>query len=303
MNARIIFSSDEIDVLSGALLGDGHIDLKGRSSCFSYGSSRLEHVLFVFNFLKRFVTPRYQQGPVKYDFFDKRTKKTYTRFYFKTQSNISLFELRRRWYPNNIKIIPPDITLSPLKALLWYIGDGYLNKNYIKLSTDGFDTGDISILINLLRQFDPYTLNNRIYIPRHFIRSFLSYIGPCPVSCYNYKWDTTNISNSPPPSSYEDIYPNIIKEFLAGSSTIYFLSKKYNVPITCIKNHFNKKNISWAPINNKKRIAQYDLLGNLIKVWESGQEIKRELNFNTCCISECCRNNRKHYNNFIWRFV
>lgn len=53
-----------------------------------------------------------------------------------------------------------------------------------------------------------------------------------------------------------------------------------------------------------KKVAQYDLDGNLIKVWDSIREIKRCLGYDNGTISKFCRNkvNWKHCYGFIWKY-
>lgn len=53
-----------------------------------------------------------------------------------------------------------------------------------------------------------------------------------------------------------------------------------------------------------KKVAQYDLDGNLIKVWDSIREIKRCLGYDNGTISKFCRNkvNCKHCYGFIWKY-
>lgn len=53
-----------------------------------------------------------------------------------------------------------------------------------------------------------------------------------------------------------------------------------------------------------KKILQYDLEGNLIRVWGSIREIERTLGINNSNICQCCKGN-KNYNTcggFVWRY-
>lgn len=56
--------------------------------------------------------------------------------------------------------------------------------------------------------------------------------------------------------------------------------------------------------NNKlsKKVEQYDLKGNLIKTFESANEAKRITGYSQGHISECCRNEIKQYNGYIWKY-
>lgn len=54
---------------------------------------------------------------------------------------------------------------------------------------------------------------------------------------------------------------------------------------------------------NSKKVGQYDLCGNLIKVWNSCTEACQELGINPASLSECCNGNRKKTKGFIWKFI
>lgn len=69
-------NNDELDILYGALLGDGSI-YKGKNNInyrFSYSSKYLNHVDYVCNFLKEYCTGEYLTFRHR---FDKRTQKYY----------------------------------------------------------------------------------------------------------------------------------------------------------------------------------------------------------------------------------
>ena len=52
----------------------------------------------------------------------------------------------------------------------------------------------------------------------------------------------------------------------------------------------------------KKKIAQYDLEGNLIKIWNSQEEIEKTLGFAQSGISCCCRGINKTARNYKWKY-
>ena len=61
-------------------------------------------------------------------------------------------------------------------------------------------------------------------------------------------------------------------------------------------NHNGKNN------PNAKRVAQYDLDGNLIKIWDYAKQAEEELGINHCNISMCCKCKRKSAGGFIWKY-
>lgn len=54
---------------------------------------------------------------------------------------------------------------------------------------------------------------------------------------------------------------------------------------------------------HSKQVAQYDLDGNLIKIWPSMVEIQRQLGYFSTAISACCRGVRPTAYGFIWKYA
>ena len=57
-------------------------------------------------------------------------------------------------------------------------------------------------------------------------------------------------------------------------------------------------------INNavSKRVVQYDMQGNFIKVWDSIADAERELNIARGNIAKCCKGKWKTIADYIWRY-
>ena len=193
-------TNNQLEIINGALLGDGTISkpYNGHpNSVFVYSSKIKEHVVFV-------TTPLYnltsEKGQLSFlEVYDKRTKKVYNRYTFRTLTNTIFTKIRNKWYPEGKKIIPSDLKLTPLTCLIWYLGDGYLSSNGNKtsqeliFSTDCFVKEDLeTILLPQLKEFEPHIRGSRnkfhIVIPHKKIKDFLNYIGSCPVEEYKYKW-------------------------------------------------------------------------------------------------------------------
>lgn len=317
-NEPLVFSEREREFLEGALLGDGHVTKpRGQSCQFSYTTSKRSHAEYVHEQLKRMVVNECKDGPVESHTYDERTEKTYTSYRVRAICNLSFYHLRNRWYPEGKKVVPSDVELTPLTMLLWYIGDGALltpnRSQYIKLCTNGFPKDNIEqVLLPKMQQYEASLVKSTpsqwwIYIPRRKIETFLSFIGDCPVSDYTYKWEVRPYKYKGVElngmSDYADVYPKIIDAWKSGGVTIYELSKKFKVPIRCIKDEFDRNMVPWKPVENKKSILQTDLFDIPIKIWYSGQQIKKALGFNAGAISECCRGLRKQHKGFKWQFV
>jgi hypothetical protein len=301
-------------ILEGCLLGDGHLELhkNGKNASFKYLSSSKQHTEYIHQFFLEYCNEN-NRVIVKKEIFDNRTKKTYINYSFRTKSLSVFTEQYLRFYANKIKIVPLDIEINKNLLLMWYIGDGELEKKYgyIKLHTNSFTYDEIIFLCEKLSDFDAKPLRKTdtqylINIPRKKVNNFLKYIGKCPISDYKHKWKEIPYKNKNIEINginyYKNLYPILKNDFLSGKYTIYGLHKKYNIPITAIKNYFTKNNVNWNSINNEKKIIQYDINNNIIKEWNSGQEIVKTLNYNATGISECCRGIRKQYKSFIWKF-
>lgn len=57
----------------------------------------------------------------------------------------------------------------------------------------------------------------------------------------------------------------------------------------------------WNP--RKKKVAQYDFGGNLIRVWDCAREAAKELGIQESGISECCNGDYDYTGNYIFRYV
>ena len=76
-----------------------------------------------------------------------------------------------------------------------------------------------------------------------------------------------------------------------GSSNNYYWTYDNNPPI--------KMNINNT--NSYKQVGQYDLEGNLIKIYSSRSEAARENNFDASSICKCCNGYKKSYKGYIWK--
>lgn len=65
----------------------------------------------------------------------------------------------------------------------------------------------------------------------------------------------------------------------------------------------NRKGIISSDHPSSKRISQYSMSGELIKIWECGMDIKRELGYSNGNISMCCNGKMKTAYGFIWKFT
>lgn len=186
-------SQEAINWINGELLGDGCLVSEYKYSArFVYGSKYLEYAQYVKDTLESFninITGKIykkqnkNQGNISYAY----TSRAYKELAF----------IYNKWYPEGKKIVPKDLKLTPLTCRHWFIGDGSLSHSkhcrpYITLATNCFTILDVKWLVEYLIKLGFKALKrparNDISISVYSTKDFLSYIGNCPVECYQYKW-------------------------------------------------------------------------------------------------------------------
>lgn len=92
--------------------------------------------------------------------YDKRTDKNYYSCGIVSKTGKVFLDYRNKWYPNDKKIVPRDLVLTPLTLLIWFLDDGCAFKKTnsetvlrMKLSTDGFVFDDVKFLCDLLNDY------------------------------------------------------------------------------------------------------------------------------------------------------
>lgn len=271
-------TSMQQQVLDGAMLGDGSLIIhkNGVNAYLSYLSKSRQHVEFVMNYFKEFLT---DAGYVDSSYYDKRTDKIYYHTRARTKAEEIFTEQFERWYPDKKKHIPLDIKLTPLVCLIWYIGDGGLIKanktQTIKLSTQCFNKEEQEkYLLPQLIQFEAKIMKADIgkngerqyyiYIPHRKIKDFLNYIGGCPFSDYSYKWKYQEYKNfciAHNPNFIDEIIDLFFQGFSAGTiakyeevdrSTVVKYLKQNNIDPTT--NKYSKLRLKDIKINKKEGI-------------------------------------------------
>lgn len=129
---HVNLSNEALEVLHGLLLGDGHLDFKKWSSYLTCGSKFRGFLAWLSEELFQFGLEQCGRITNQRCYF-KKTKKHGISFYYTSRSYTELKPLQKKWYrPANeeekekgrkfIKIVPPDLRLTPTICLHWYIG-------------------------------------------------------------------------------------------------------------------------------------------------------------------------------------
>lgn len=188
------------ELIDGLLLGDGSLDKRAKNARYRHSCKHKEYIEYVIKQLHEF-------GVFTETIYDKDNGyKTGRVFQCYSKVHNDLTKHYERWYKNKKKVLPPDLKLTPLVLLHWYIGDGGFDsdKGYLRqisIAAHSFSFDEREILCEKLREFGlkvSNTKKGKINITKKSIPLFLSIIGECPVDCYQYKFDTSTY-NSPQP--------------------------------------------------------------------------------------------------------
>lgn len=188
------------ELIDGLLLGDGSLDKRAKNARYRHSCKHKEYIEFIINELSKF-------NVITSTIYDKDngygTGRVY-QCYSKISTELTINYLR--WYNDKKKVLPDDIELTKLSLLHWYIGDGCLDidKGYLRqinIAAHSFTFEEREILCSKLTDLGfkvSNTKNGKINICKSSVLSFLSYIGECPVECYKYKFNISEL-NKPQP--------------------------------------------------------------------------------------------------------
>jgi hypothetical protein len=148
-----VYSFTQECILTGSLLGDGHLS-KPRGNSNSYFSkcqceAHIDYLKWTFEQLGNFSS--------SISVYDNHCKgKAYKKAVYLTKALPQFTELRKKWYPDGKKIVPSDLKLSPLSIAMWFFDDGSNVVEYrgSKFSTNCFTRDECSFLSNLLANYD-----------------------------------------------------------------------------------------------------------------------------------------------------
>ena len=83
-------------------------------------------------------------------------------------------------------------------------------------------------------------------------------------------------------------------------------TQAYNIRYSYIRrlDRYNNGRVGkHKPYKHTQKVAQCDMDGNTIRVWENIATIVRESGLNNYSISECCKGNRKQAYGYKWQFT
>ena len=200
------FSTTQLDILTGLMLGDGHLEFDGYRGARLQVKQSEEKKEYVFWLYSQFAditrTPPQQRRDTR-------------QWYFGTRFFENLEDLRRIFYTNRKKILPPNITeliKSPLTLAVWFMDDGgldYRAKSHYAyhIATDSFTESEVRKLQTILLKRFGITAKTylslcrgkrypKLYVGREGRDRFTETVAPHLLSCFQYQLPPTHLSHT-----------------------------------------------------------------------------------------------------------
>ena len=190
-------SDKQKSLILGTLLGDGSLEKRWKFPRLriDHSFAQEEYVFWKYNILQNIAT---RIPHILYE-TDKRSGKTFGRWYFSTKAISELDFYHQLFYRNNKKVISEDIVdhfSSPLSLATWLMDDGYKRNdcNALRLSTDCFSYEEHLVLQNCLSK--NFGINSKIhkkgstwniYIPSAEMKNIRSLLNPFIIPSMSYK--------------------------------------------------------------------------------------------------------------------
>lgn len=181
-------TSVALDTLDGLLLGDGCISGTAGQSIYQHTDKHRSAIQYLAELFRSFGCETWESAEQHIELLGKH----YTAWKFNTRAYGALYEQRVRWYPNGAKVAPPDLRITPIGLLWWFIGDGTLHGNSPALCIH-----DMRADARRLQELLADTVGVRV--AQHYGGKVLSisardrgrfynFMPPCPLPAYEYKW-------------------------------------------------------------------------------------------------------------------
>jgi recombination protein RecA len=149
-------SDREMQILYGTMLGDGYLGLTQQGK----GILKLTHGERQASYLRWKMAQLPGLFRENHPVQRRASKPPWTRGTIGTCSIVrdELTDLRRAFYPEGKKIVPPSVcrVMEPLALALWYMDDGCLarkNGSGVVFATNAFADSDLDTLRSMLRRF------------------------------------------------------------------------------------------------------------------------------------------------------
>lgn len=243
------FLNRQLEIIDGSLLGDGHLTNPKYGDSAFVKAQCLRH--------KPYLEWTFQElSPFSSRLKDSDNKcngKTYKRTTFSTGSNPYLSELRSKWYPNGVKIVPRDLRLTPLSTAIWFFDDGSnsVQERCAKFATYCFTRSDCEFLQSQLVDLGvktTITKRNVMLVKTESYFNLVEMIRPYMLwSCFEHKVAYRDAEIT----AVTDEEANLMNCFYEQGLTLEEISFKTERSISAISNAIRQIRKPSVALNNK----------------------------------------------------
>jgi hypothetical protein len=207
-------SAKQLEIITGSLLGDGHLTTPTKATFNSYFQE--EHCVAQ----EEYCRWKYEQlKPFSRRFF---TNKQRASCVLRTLCHPVLTALEQKWYKRDengnrmlnkngkkIKVLPPDLILTPLSLAILYLDDGtnIPKRRSVTIATHCFNYSNVEVLCNLIKSLGIDNCKTvkgpMIYIGASSYLKFIDLVGEYVFSdCMKYKIDLKEYMSSKRPGHF-----------------------------------------------------------------------------------------------------
>ena len=194
--ASLTMTERQQHLLDGMMLGDGHLE-RQRGALFA--RLKIEHSVAQ----SAYVDWKYEEWrdwvrtPPRDRVRRNRLGTTSMNRGFTTLSHHELETFRLRFYRDHRKVVPVDLTLTPVSVGVWFMDDGSKKSSQCRgvyFNTQSFAPPEIEILRLALRRdagvettVRQQSDGTQIYVPSSSVGALAAFIGPELLPCMRYK--------------------------------------------------------------------------------------------------------------------
>jgi hypothetical protein len=242
------FSREQQSIITGSLLGDGHLSNPRKGNSSLNKCQCLKHLEYLEWHKDQFEG---HTTDIKiYDNYANGKKYKKCNLHWRAHPYFSL--LRKKWYPVGKKIVPSDLQLDPLSIAVWYFDDGYnsLENRTIKIATCSFQVPEIEFLIAQLNQFDikcRIAPRNFLYVYSECYKTFIDLVKPyMNWPCFDHK---IQYRESQLRFVKEDDIPKVVEWYKSGK-TLKWIANEVNTSLSSISAILNGKRRKFEGISS-----------------------------------------------------
>jgi len=186
---------EQMGVLDGLLLGDGHIRQASLSTgMLQVGISGTAHLDWLLSVREALEPAGLSIYPIKvYQGFSRG--KPFQLVVLRSKAHPYLLQKRKEWYQDSRKIVPESLALTPITLAHWHMGDGTLvgKYPYVVLASGGFPMESVLRLKKKLSELGidstvPPSRKGDLFLSRReSLERFARMVDPFIVKSFRYK--------------------------------------------------------------------------------------------------------------------